>query len=154
MTLFPDCSSSRGGSAILLSVKPKFADLIVQGSKLIELRRAVPARPVDTIAIYSSSPVQAIVALADVKETVEASLSKLWTLAKENGGGLTKSELLSYFDSKSTGFAILLHNVRVFSKPVSPQKLFKIFAAPQSFKYLSSRELQRLEAMLEPRIAK
>lgn len=154
MTLFHDCSDSPSGSAILLSVKPKFADLIVEGSKLVELRRTIPAQPVGTIAIYSSSPVQAIVALADVKETIEASPSKLWTLARENGGGLTKSELLAYFELKKTGFALMLENVRVFAKPVSPKKIFKLFTAPQSFKYLSSKELQKLEALLEPRSAK
>lgn len=149
MTLFPEFSDSHNGSAILLSVKPKFANLIAEGSKLVELRRTVPAQAVGTIAIYSSSPVQAIVALADVKKTIEASPSKLWLIAKDNGGGLTRSELMAYFDSKKTGFAIMLQNVRVYDKPVKPLKIFKSFSAPQSFKYLSSNELKRLEQLLE-----
>ena len=87
MTLFPEFSDSHNDSAILLSVKPKFANLIVEGCKLVELRRSIPARPVGTIAIYSSSPTQCIVALADVRKTIEASPSKLWVIAKEHGGG-------------------------------------------------------------------
>lgn len=154
MTLFPNCSDSPSGSAILLSVKPKFADLIVAGSKQVELRRSIPAQPVGTIAIYSSSPVQSIVALADVKEIIEASPSKLWTLAKENGGGLTKAELLAYFDAKKTGFALMLGNVRVFDKPVDPKKIFKLFTPPQSFKYLTGKELQKLAVLLESRWVK
>lgn len=154
MTLFPDYSDFPSGSAILLSVKPKFADLIVEGSKLVELRRSIPAQPVGTIAIYSSSPIQSIVALADVKEIIEASPPKLWIISKDNGGGLTKAELLAYFALKKTGFALMLENVRVFAKPISPKKIFKLFTAPQSFKYLSSKELQKLEALLEQRIAK
>jgi len=152
MTLFPEFSNAPNGSAILLSVKPKFASLIAEGSKLVELRRTVPAQTVGTIAIYSSSPVQAIVALAEVKETIEASLSKLWSIAKDNGGGLTRAELSAYFDSKKTGFAIMLHNVRVYAKPVKPEKIFKSFSAPQSFRYLTPKELKKLEEFLTPAV--
>jgi predicted transcriptional regulator len=154
MTLFPEFSDSHNGSAILLSVKPKFANLIVDGSKLVELRRTVPAQTVGTIAIYSSSPVQAIVALADVKETIEASPTKLWTIAKDNGGGLTRAELMDYFHSKRTGFAIMLQNVRVYEKPVLPTKIFKPFSAPQSFRYLTPKELKKLEQLLVSEVKK
>ncbi|MBA4274292.1 MAG: hypothetical protein C0436_01425 [Alphaproteobacteria bacterium] len=154
MTLFPEFSDFHNGSAILLSVKPKFADLIVDGSKLVELRRTVPAQTVGTIAIYSSSPVQAIVALADVRETIEASPTKLWAIAKDNGGGLTRAELMDYFDSKRTGFAIMLQNVRVYEKPVLPTKIFKPFSAPQSFRYLTPKELKKLEQLLVSEVKK
>ena len=154
MTLFPEFSKSHNGSAILLSVKPKFADLIVDGSKLVELRRTVPVQTVGTIAIYSSSPTQAIVALADVKEIIEASPTKLWAIAKDNGGGLTRPELMAYFDSKKTGFAIMLQNVRVYGEPVKPTKVFKSFSAPQSFRYLNPKELKKLEKLLGSEVKK
>jgi predicted transcriptional regulator len=154
MTLFPEYSDAHNGSAILLSVKPKFANLIVEGSKLIELRRTIPAQNVGTIAIYSSSPVQMIVALADVKETIQASPNKIWEIAKCNGGGLTKAELLAYFESKRTGFALMLENVRVYGKPVQPTKVFKPFSAPQSFRYLTPKELKKLEQLLVPEVKK
>lgn len=154
MNLFQEFSQQPTGSAILLSVKPKFANLIVDGSKLVELRRTVPAKTVGTIAIYSSSPVQAIVALADVKETIEASPTKLWAIAKDNGGGLTRAELMDYFDSKKTGFAIMLQNVRVYSKPVHPTRVFKTFSAPQSFRYLTPKELKKLEQLLVSEVKK
>jgi predicted transcriptional regulator len=154
MHLFPELSQQPTGSAILLSVKPRFADLIVEGSKLVELRRAIPSRIVGTIAIYSSSPVQAIVALADVKETIEASPTKLWAIARDNGGGLSKAELSAYFVSKKTGFALMLHNVRPYCKPVVPSRVFKQFSAPQSFRYIDAKELKKLEKMLESEAAR
>lgn len=154
MTLFPEYSNTHNGSAILLSVKPKFANLIVAGSKLVELRRTIPAQNVGTIAIYSSSPVQMIIALADVKEIIEASPTKLWDISKRNGGGLTKAELFAYFDSKKTGFAIMLENVRVYDKPVIPTKVFKPFSAPQSFRYLTLKELKKFKQLLESEVKK
>jgi predicted transcriptional regulator len=150
MMLFPKYSDAHNGSAILLSVKPKFANLIVDGSKLVELRRTIPVQSVGTLAIYSSSPVQMIVALTDVKETIEASPTKLWKISKNNGGGLTRSEFTAYFESKKTGFAMMLENIRIYRKPVNPAKIFKSFSAPQSFKYLTSKELEKLEQLLEP----
>ena len=154
MTLFPEYSNTQNGSAILLSVKSKFANLIVEGSKLVELRRTIPAQNLVTIAIYSSSPVQMIVALADVKEIIEASPTKLWDISKGNGGGLTKAELFAYFDSKKTGFAIMLENIRVYDEPVKPTKVFKPFSAPQSFRYLTLKELKKLEQLLESEVKK
>jgi predicted transcriptional regulator len=148
MIHFPKSLVLQTNSAILLSVKPKFADLIVDGSKLVELRRSVPAQIIGTIAIYSSSPVQAIVALADVKETIKASLNELWKISKDYGGGLTRAELLAYFDSKETGFAIMLKNIRVYNTPVQPAKIFRSFSAPQSFRYLADKELKILQQFL------
>ena len=127
MTLFPEYLDAHNGSAILLSVKPKFANLIVEGSKLVELRRTIPSQNVGTIAIYSSSPVQMLVALANVKQTIEASPSKLWEISKGNGGGLTKAELIAYFESKKTGFALMLGNVRVYSKQLNQRKFSSLF---------------------------
>lgn len=152
MTPFPEFSDSHNRSAILLSVKPKFAKLIVEGSKRVELRRTIPAQDVGTIAIYSSSPVQSIVALVDVKVIIEASPSKLWAISKDNGGGITRDELMAYFESKKTGFALMLENVRVYSKPVKPIKVFKPFSAPQSFRYLTTKELKKLEQLLAPKV--
>jgi predicted transcriptional regulator len=154
MNLSPNYSDSHKGSAILLSVKPKFADLIVDGSKLVELRRSIPAQRISTIAIYSSSPIQSIVALADVKDTIEDKPSNLWAIAKKNGSGLSKIELLDYFESKKYGFALMLENVRVFEESVNPSRIFKQFSPPQSFKYLTDKELLKLENKLTPRSSK
>ena len=139
----------QGGSAILLSIKPTFANLIIEGSKRVELRRAIPSQPISTIVIYSSSPVQAIVALANVSEIVEASPSKLWAITRGNGGGLTRAALMTYFESKKVGYALMIDNVRVFANPVIPNKIFKNFSAPQSFRYLTPKDLQKLERILE-----
>lgn len=140
-----DFFNSPTDSSILLSVKPRFSTLIVEGSKTVEFRRSIPAKSIRTIAIYASAPIQSIVALVDVKETIEARPTRLWTISKENGGGLTKAELMDYFSSKDVGFAFLLENVRVFKTPVAPKKFFEFFTAPQSFKYLTENEIQKLE---------
>jgi len=135
--------------SILLSVKPRFVNLITVGSKLVELRRAVPAQTLRTIAVYSSSPIQAIVALVDIKQVIEGNATQLWGISRDNGGGITRKELRDYFKGKKTGFAIMLENVRVFKKPVNPKEFFEKFTAPQSFRYLTEGEMLRLVRILE-----
>jgi predicted transcriptional regulator len=128
-----------------LSVKPKYADLIVSGEKRVEFRRVWAAEEVGLIAIYTSSPVQRIVALVDVEDVVRASPQRLWRHCTSLGGGLTAHELADYFDGKAHGYAVLLGEVRKFKKPVDPRILFKTFSAPQSFRYLTATEIKRLE---------
>lgn len=150
MTLFQSYSALPNGRAILLSVQPKFANLIAAGTKLVELRRSWPSQEVGLIAIYSTSPVKSIIAVSEVKEIVKAAPSRIWTYARNYGGGLTKAELLEYLSGKDEGYAVLLKNVHVFSKPISPTKLIDDFTAPQSFRYLTEKELQRLVKHSKP----
>lgn len=151
MTLFPDYLDFPSGRAILLSVKPRFAELILTGSKRVEFRRKVPSQAIGTIALYSSAPTQAIIALVEVLETIEATSSKLWEVAKLNGGGLTRQELRAYFEEKETGFAFMLGKVQVFADPIDPKVVFKGFTPPQSFKYLTVKEHRRLVELMTAR---
>lgn len=145
MSLFPECSLPQGGRAILLSVKPKYADLILSGTKRVEFRRTWAAAEVSLIAIYASSPVQRIVALVEVEDIVQASPTVLWNHCTNRGGALSRRELFDYFDGKKQGCAVLLGAVRTLGKPLDPKSLFKAFAPPQSFRYLTPVELGKLE---------
>lgn len=148
MTHFQNYSQSPSGDSILISIKPRFADLILAGTKRVELRRAVPIQNIDAMAIYSSAPIQAIVALVEIVEVVEASPSRLWEIARDNGGGLTRSELRDYYTGKKSGFAIMLGEVKKFDSPVDPRVIFSKFTPPQSFRYLTSDELAKLKRLL------
>lgn len=44
-------------TAILLSIKPRFVEQILNGEKRFEYRKRVPERHVNKIIIYNSSPV-------------------------------------------------------------------------------------------------
>lgn len=151
MTPSIDYSPFPNGSSILISIKPRFVDLILAGSKKVELRRAIPNQPITAMAIYSSAPTQAIVALVTVVEIIEASASRLWEIARDNGGGLRRDELREYFSGKKTGFAIILGSIRRFETPIDPKAIFSRFTPPQSFRYLTPVEMQKLEKLLNKR---
>lgn len=150
MTRFSECSLPPGGRAVLLSVKPRYSDLIVAGSKRVEFRRVWAAEPVQWIAIYSSSPTKQIVGMIEVKSVVVASPTALWQLNGNLGGGLTRDELRGYFAGRKTGYALLLGKRLVPPRPIAPSKLSSPFRAPQSFRYLTETEVKRISRSMCP----
>jgi len=141
-------SPQPGNKAVLLAIKPKYADLILVGSKRVEFRRVWAARDVHRIALYSSAPVRKIVGLAEIENVLIASPSSLWKTCVEKSGGLTRRELRAYFAGKTKGFAVLLKGVTPAPEYVNPSEIINDFKPPQSFRYLKADEYAKLERTL------
>lgn len=139
------------GRAVLLSIKPKYADLILGGSKRVEFRRSWAAEEVGVIVLYASSPIQKIVGVVEVDEILVASQTSLWRICTERGGGLTRDSLRDYFAGKSQGFAVLLGKVFKLTMNAEPSNVIENFVPPQSFRYLTSDEYIKIEKMLSAR---
>lgn len=144
MSRFLQCLKPQGAKAVLLSVKPRFADQIMAGTKRVEFRRSWTKQPVGLLLIYSSSPTQRLVGMVNVDGTITGSPTKVWTACIGRGPGLARKELLSYFEGKSEAHGILLGDVTKPPQPIAPKSVFKGFRAPQSFRYLSNAELRRV----------
>jgi predicted transcriptional regulator len=119
---------------------------ILSGEKRFEFRRAWATVPVDLLVIYATSPIQRIVAIAEIGRVIRASKSRLWEIARERGPGISRSELFAYLDGKTQGIALeLVRNVGVV-KAIDPRRVFgRQFAPPQSFRYLRQDELDLLK---------
>lgn len=144
MIPFQEYSPHQCGRVVLLSIKPKYADLILAGSKRVEFRRSWAAQGVCSIVLYASAPVQKIVGLVEVESVVIAPPSALWKTCVAKGGGLTRKELRDYFLGKSKGVAILLGKAIVPVKYLDPAEIVNDFVPPQSFKYLDAHECLKL----------
>ena len=144
MTRFQECLQPQGPRAVLLSVKPRFAEQIFAGTKTVEFRRSWAAEPVGLAVIYSSSPVQCLVGIVEIDGTVIASPASVWTKCRVRGPGLERKELMEYFAGKSQAYGILLGKLIRPEKPIRPKSLFKGFRPPQSFRYLTATELRRI----------
>ena len=140
--------SQKDDKFIILSIKPQYANLILARIKTVEFRRTWAAREVNTIAIYASYPIQRIVGLVKVNEIIKASPSKLWKICSEHRGGLSKKELLTYFNEKSLGNAVLLQDAFKFKRAIDPNKFIKNFYPPQSFQYLNAVEVKKLNQLI------
>lgn len=146
---FQNSDNSQSGRAIILSIQPRFSELIRNGTKRVEIRRAWTAKPVSSVLIYESAPTQKIVAMASVSGVVQKALRPLWEHSREMGPGLSREEFMAYLDGKSAGFAVALEKVQVLKKPVSPAQIIKDFVAPQSFRYLTPQEFAKANRLFE-----
>lgn len=126
----------------LISIRPNFANKILSGEKKLEFRRRWTTKPIEYLVIYSSSPVQRIVAVASIIGVTEGTETALWDLAKERKGGVTRKLIREYFADRETGFAIELGEILKFPERVNPRSKFPNFRPPQSFRYLDEDEYE------------
>ncbi|MBU0786859.1 MAG: ASCH domain-containing protein [Gammaproteobacteria bacterium] len=129
---------------MLLSVKPRFAEQILAGTKTVEFRRSWAAKPVGLAVIYSSSPVQRLVGIIEIEGAVIATPASVWTKCRTRGPGLERKELMEYFSGKDQAYGVLLGGLTLPEQPIRPKSLFRDFRPPQSFRYLTATELLRI----------
>ncbi|MDI4633139.1 ASCH domain-containing protein [Pelomonas sp. V22] len=148
MTRSPASVADQASRPALLSIKPKYADLILSGKKRVEFRRTWARSHVNLLILYASTPARKIVGAVEVLHVEAGSSKRLWDLCQQHGGGLTRVELEDYFRGKPQGVAILLGRTFVPDRPVEPGSVIKNFVAPQSYRYLAGPEyLAALKAL-------
>lgn len=133
------------GSAILISIHPFYTDKIISGEKRLEFRRQWASRHADVLVIYATHPVKRIVAIAEVQQTITGSRWKMWELARDGGGGISRSKLFAYLEGKVSAVAIKLQRIVPISGGLDPKCIFgATFRPPQSFRYLKRNEYLKL----------
>jgi predicted transcriptional regulator len=150
MNLFHESSEQPRGRAVLLSIRPKYVDLILAGTKRVELRRNWPSNDIGVIVLYSSAPVQKLMGVAFVDRIEECNFERLWKLANANGGGVTYEELKEYVKDKKTAFGVMIDRVKTAEIKVDPKDLFRNFTPPQSFLYLEPADFLRVMHAMFP----
>lgn len=137
-------------NAVLLSIRPRFAEAILNGSKTYELRRRFPKlEPGTTVYLYSSSPDMAIVGSFVTAEIQHADKRTIWRQLR-NYLGLDEEEFNDYLDNRTHAVGIKTTQVRRFRTSVRLSEIrdsMKV-EAPQSFRYLPVAS----EAWLEQRL--
>jgi predicted transcriptional regulator len=129
--------------ALLVSVKPVYADLLLSGTKTVELRRVRPnVQPGCRVLLYASSPSMEMVGTARVKAIDVGEAPSIWS-SHGPATGVDRSTFDAYFDGAVVAVAITLHDVRRLHRGVPLAELRRRIAGfrpPQSFGYLGSVE--------------
>jgi len=122
---------------VLLSIKPKYVEKIIEGTKTYEFRKLVfkTLTESERVYIYSSSPVKKIIGSFSVETIIEDKPRRLWDLCR-NCAGISEKDFYEYFKNKETGFAISIKSLEIFDKPIDPYKNIENFRAPQSYCYI------------------
>jgi type I restriction enzyme S subunit len=129
---------------VLLSIKPKYAEAILNGVKKYEFRRTIFRRSVERVFIYSNSHVRKIVGLFEVEEILEGTPHEIWNSCHRYGG-ISKKDFYTYFEGSRRAFAIKIKNVFRFSEPIDPYFAVKNFTPPQSFYYIKFKIPEKWE---------
>jgi type I restriction enzyme S subunit len=120
---------------VIMSIRPKYVESILNGEKRYEFRRSIFKDPgVDRVYIYSTSPVMKIVGYFVPGEIIEQNPEALWYVCHSDAG-IDEEEFFTYFSNKDIGYALRIGDVHTFDVPMDPQGLIPGFKAPQNFMY-------------------
>jgi predicted transcriptional regulator len=121
-------------SRILFSIRPQFVESILKGEKKYEYRKVECLKRVDTILIYSTSPVMKIVAEAEIQEVIVDSPDKVWMRTKK-AAGISHEYYKKYFDGKQKAIAYKFGKIIIYDKPKALSDV-GLTHAPQTFAYI------------------
>lgn len=123
---------------VIFSIKPKYADRIMEGVKTVELRRRFANEaPIGARAfIYSSGPTKAMLGYATIADVRRLRVDEIWKEYADEAS-VSQAEFDAYFDGLTHGYVITLRDPRRFKKSASISYLRERFGfrAPQSYRY-------------------
>jgi predicted transcriptional regulator len=135
--------------AILMSIRPLYAEKIFNRTKTVELRRIRPKliQKGSLIFVYVSSPIQSLVGAFSVASVKEMAISTLWDSVKDQAC-INYRDFNKYYHGAETGVAIFISDVWLLPKPIhlsDLQKDYDGFYPPQSFRYTSIQQIWNFE---------
>jgi predicted transcriptional regulator len=131
----------------LLSVRPRFADALLDGSKTAEIRRRrAHIAPGQVCLIYASSPRCALVGAIRVKLTDTDTPEAVWNRWGPRTA-LEREEFDAYLKGSDSSCAIVVESAARLPSPIPLAELRRRrerFVAPQSYRFLADDELGTL----------
>jgi predicted transcriptional regulator len=116
--------------SILMSLRPRYAEGILSGTKTYELRRRKPSFPVGSrVVVYSSAPLQRLLGTFESGQVHEATPEGIWKLVSAQAG-IDRAEFDAYFAGCDRAYAIEVKSPR----RLAPRPLR--FRPPQSYQFL------------------
>ena len=127
--------------AMLLSIRPKYVDKILDGTKRVELRKCKPRiSPGDLVLMYATSPTKALVGAFRVDSVRVYPKEQLWTEVRQCAG-VTREEFDAYYSGFPSGVGIFFSDVIMFDSPISltdVRQQWPGFQPPQGYLYVTS----------------
>lgn len=133
--------------ALFISVKPKYANAILRGTKTVELRRTRPNLPDGSLVIlYSSTPTRAVVGWARLVGVRVGTPVQIWDQYGTEAA-IDEPEYDAYFDGTDQAFALELDDVVAAFQPIPLDVIRSIgIQPPQSWRYVPADITMRIQA--------
>lgn len=140
--------SDGSGAGLLMSVRPRYAEAILAGTKTVELRRRAPKHVPPIVVIYGSGHLKSVVGVANLHAVHTSSPTEIWERFGEPSN-VTRSEFDDYFNGSQHASALVLENARSADNRMPLSDLRDIgLEPPQSWRYVSREHLSRLNDAL------
>ena len=124
-------------SKILMSIKPEYVDKIFSGEKKYEYRKRLCKEKIDTIIVYSSSPIQKVVGELKIKQVLYDKKTIICNKTYKQGG-ITKIQYDNYYENCSYAVAYEIEKAILYDKQ-KDLKDFNVRTAPQSYVYITNK---------------
>jgi predicted transcriptional regulator len=130
-----------GSLGVVLSIKPRFAELIARGEKRVEFRRRFAACHAGCrVWFYASTPARVVRVSARVARVVHARPDRLWRDYRACGG-VGRAEFDAYFEGCARGAALELTDAAELSTPRDLAWLRRRgFVPPMSYRVIRGDE--------------
>jgi predicted transcriptional regulator len=123
--------------ALLMSVRPRYAELILSGTKSVEIRRRFSPRWAGyRLCLYAAHPVCSVVGEARIAQVIPGRPAFIWDMLGPKIG-CTKEEFDAYVRGSEEVSAIVLRDSRVYSPPLHREEIRRLsgmsLRPPQSY---------------------
>lgn len=135
----------------ILSIKPQFVEEIIAGRKIYEFRKKGFKERVRKVYVYASSPVCRIIGEFVLGKILEGQPDLIWSKTS-NHAGITREYFDEYYEKKDIAYALEIKYFRVYDEPINPYIVLERFTPPQSFCYVRSDLLSKIEYPLFPEL--
>lgn len=125
--------------ALLLSIRPPYADAIFDGTKHYEFRKVQPkVDPGDLVLVYVTTPRCQVEGVFEVGDVLALAPQMLWRKVREKAG-ISWQVFVNYFEARDTAYAIEVKRVWSLAAPVPLADLrSESISPPQGYHYLSA----------------
>ncbi|MFN3734602.1 ASCH domain-containing protein [Comamonas testosteroni] len=121
---------------VILSIKPAFAEKILDGTKRFEFRKCgFTVRGVETVVIYATKPIGKVVGEFSIAEVHKGEPARIWEKTKDHAG-INKHFFDEYYEDRHTAYAIAVGTVTKYEEPMELESLGAGITPPQSYRYL------------------
>lgn len=127
-------------SKILMSIKPEYVDKIFSGEKKYEYRKRMCKEKIDTIIVYSSSPIQKVVGELKIKQVLYDKKGIIWDKTNRYSG-IPKTKYDEYYEKSDNAVAFEIEKATLYDTPKFLDD-YKIKVAPQSYVYIKEGDDQ------------
>lgn len=121
---------------VILSIKPEYANKILDGSKRFEFRKAnFSVDQVAVVLIYATKPVGKVIGEFTVERIHVDKPSEIWRKTRSHAG-VDKRFFDEYYRNRSVAVAIEVNKVQRYETPKELDDFGPGITAPQSFRYV------------------